>query len=101
MSAGLRLKLNSGFGGAGGRILSSVFEYNNEHPGAYSFTDLCHKNRHEFIGTPRTFSSFKEMADEDAYSRIPLGVHFRMDCEEGVRMGELAAQRVLELPWKK
>lgn len=92
---------HSGFGGAGGRILSSVFEYNNEHPGVYSFTDLCHKNRHEFIGTPRTFSSFKEMADEDAYSRIPLGVHFRMDCEEGVRMGELAAQRVLELPWKK
>ena len=41
------------------------------------------------------------MADEDAMSRIPLGVHFRMDCTEGVRLGELAAKRVLELPWKK
>lgn len=92
---------HSGFGGAGGRILSSFFEYNAEHPGAYTFTDLCHKDRVEFIGTPRTYSSFKEMADEDAYSRIPLGVHFRMDCEEGVRLGELAAQRVLELPWEK
>lgn len=92
---------HSGFGGAGGRILSSIFEYNADHPGAYSFTDLCHQNRSEFIGTPRTFSSFKEMADEDAYSRLPLGVHFRMDCDEGVRLGELAAQRVLEMPWKK
>lgn len=92
---------HSGFGGAGGKILSSVFEYNSEHPGTYTFTDLCHQNRFEFIGTPRTFSSFHEMATEDAFSRIPLGVHYRMDCEEGVRLGELAAQRVLELPWKK
>lgn len=92
---------HSGFGGAGGKILSSFFEYTTEHPGTYSFTDLCHKDRYEFIGTPRTFTSFKELANEDAYSRIPLGVHFRMDCDEGVRLGELAAQRVLELPWKK
>ncbi|MBL7805989.1 MAG: vanadium-dependent haloperoxidase [Saprospiraceae bacterium] len=92
---------HSGFGGAGGKILSSFFEYNAEHPGTYSFTDLCHKDRFEFLGTPRSFSSFKELADEDAYSRIPLGVHFRMDCEEGVRLGELSAQRVLSLPWKK
>jgi hypothetical protein len=92
---------HSGFGGAGGKILSSFFEYNAEHPGSYTFTDLCHKDRFEFLGTPRTFTSFAEMAYEDAYSRIPLGVHFRMDCEEGLRLGELAAHRVLELPWKK
>lgn len=92
---------HSGFGGAGGKILSSFFEFNRSHPGTYSFTDNCHKDRSEFIGTPRSFSSFKEMANEDAYSRIPLGVHFRMDCDEGLRMGEVAAQRVLELPWKK
>ncbi|MBK6997967.1 MAG: hypothetical protein IPH31_24935 [Lewinellaceae bacterium] len=77
------------------------FEYNPEHSGTYTFTDLCHKDRVEFLGTPRTFTSFKALGDEDAYSRIPLGVHFRMDCDEGVRIGELAAQRVLELPWKK
>jgi hypothetical protein len=92
---------HSGFGGAGAKILSSYFEYTPEHSGTYTFTDLCHKDRVEFIGTPRTFTSFKELGDEDAYSRIPLGVHFRMDCDEGVRIGELAAQRVLELPWKK
>jgi hypothetical protein len=92
---------HSGFGGAGGKILSSYFEFTDKHPGTYTFTDNCHKNRTEFEGTPRTFASFKDMANEDAYSRIPLGVHFRMDCDEGLRLGELAAQRVLELPWKK
>lgn len=92
---------HSGFGGAGGKILSSFFEYNSKHPGSYVFTDRCHQYRTEFLGTPRTLTSFKDMAYEDAYSRVPLGVHFRMDCDEGVRLGELAAQRILELPWKK
>jgi hypothetical protein len=36
-----------------------------------------------------------------AYSRIPLGVNYRMDCEVGLEVGRLAAQLVLELPWKK
>lgn len=92
---------HSGFGGAGGKILSAFFEYNSQHPGTYVFTDKCHISRSEFNGTPRTLASFSDLAKEDAYSRIPLGVHFRMDCDEGIRLGELAAQRVLELPWKK
>lgn len=92
---------HSGFGGAGAKILSSFFEYTPTHPGTYTFTDNCHLGRFEFIGTPRTFSSLVDMGREDAYSRIPLGVHYRMDCDEGLRVGEIAAQRVLELPWKK
>lgn len=92
---------HSGFGGAGGKILSSFFEYNAKHPGTYTFTDLCHQLRTEFLGTPRTFNSFSQLGEEDAYSRIPLGVHFRMDCEVGLEVGRLCAQRVLELPWKK
>lgn len=92
---------HSGFGGAGAKILSSYFEFNPKHPGSYSFVDLCHQNRTEFNGTPRAFEDFKDLGAEDAYSRIPLGVHFRMDCDEGLRMGDVAAQRVLELPWKK
>ena len=92
---------HSGFGGAGGKILSSLFEYNANHPGTYTFTDLCHQLRTEFLGTPRVFTSFSQLGEEDAYSRIPLGVHFRMDCEVGLEVGRLCAQRVLELPWKK
>jgi hypothetical protein len=92
---------HSGFAGAGGKILSSYFEFTPSHPGTYTFVDLCHQDRTEFLGIPRTFSSFKDLTQEDAISRVPLGVHLRMDCDEGVHVGERAAQRVLELPWKK
>lgn len=54
---------------------------------ATNFTDRTHEGRTEFRGTPRTFSSFSEMAEENAFSRIPLGVHIRMDCTEGLRLG--------------
>jgi len=91
---------HAGFSGASGIILSSFFEYTDENPGLYAFTDRCHQDRPEFEGAPRSFSSFSNMAEEVAYSRILLGVNFRMDCDEGLRLGELAAQRVLELPWK-
>ncbi|MFZ4634375.1 MAG: vanadium-dependent haloperoxidase [Saprospiraceae bacterium] len=92
---------HSGFAGAGSRILSSFFEFNAKHPGTYTFTDYSHFGRVEFNGSPRTFFSFKELGDEKAFARVPLGVHLRMDCVEGIRIGEKAAQRVLELPWKK
>ncbi|MEL7375658.1 MAG: vanadium-dependent haloperoxidase [Bacteroidota bacterium] len=51
------------------------------------FTDRSHEGRTEFLGTPRTFNSFRAMARENAFSRIPLGVHIRMDCAEGLRLG--------------
>jgi hypothetical protein len=86
---------HSGFGGAGATALTDIFGYN------YRFTDNCHKDRTEFRGTPRTFNTFIDMAVENAYSRIPIGVHFRMDCDEGLRQGYLAGQRVLQLPWRK
>lgn len=86
---------HSGFGGAAATILTDMFGFN------YTFTDNCHKNRTEFRGTPRTFTSFIDMAVENAYSRIPIGVHFRMDCDEGLRQGYLAGQRILELPWRE
>jgi hypothetical protein len=64
-------------------------------------TDRCHENRVEFAGIPRAFGSFYEMAYENAISRIPLGVHYRMDCEEGVRFGTVIGRKTNELPWKK
>lgn len=86
---------HSGFGAAGAGILSDIFG------NVRTFTDRCHVDRTEFIGIPRTFSNFSELGREDAYSRLPLGVHFRMDCDEGVRLGDIAANRVVSLPWKK
>jgi len=54
---------------------------------ATDFTDRIHEGRTEFRGTPRQFSTFSQMAEENAFSRIPLGVHIRMDCTEGLRLG--------------
>ena len=52
-----------------------------------NFTDRSHEGRTEFRGNPRTFTSFNQLAAENGYSRIPLGVHIRIDCTEGLRLG--------------
>ena len=52
-----------------------------------NFTDRTHEGRTEFLGSPRNFNSFKKMAEENAFSRVPLGVHIHMDCAEGLRLG--------------
>lgn len=86
---------HSTMGAAGAEVLGSIFGY------AYAMTDHCHENRAEFEGKPRSFGSFFEMAQENAWSRVPLGVHFRMDSEEAVRFGTGIGRRVNALPWKK
>lgn len=52
-----------------------------------NFVDRSHEGRDEFLGQPRHFNSFRAMARENAFSRIPLGVHIDMDCAEGLRLG--------------
>ncbi|HEX5113180.1 MAG TPA: vanadium-dependent haloperoxidase [Saprospiraceae bacterium] len=83
------------FGAAAAEVLTNEFGNN------FSMTDRCHEGRTEFIGTPRTFQSFYEMAQENAYSRLPIGVHFRMDAEAAVDLGYQVGRRVDGLPWKK
>lgn len=61
------------------------------------FTDKTHEHRPEFKGKPRTYHSIDEMALENALSRITMGVHYRMDCEEGMRLGKVVGQSVSEL----
>ncbi|MDQ3142195.1 MAG: vanadium-dependent haloperoxidase [Bacteroidota bacterium] len=82
-------------GGAGAEAIASVFGY------AYSMTDRCHEGRTEFEGVPRTFGSLYEMAAENAWSRVLLGVHWAMDCEEGVAFGTRIGRAVNRLPWKR
>jgi PAP2 superfamily len=83
---------HSSFGGVNEVVFVNVL-------GDFGFVDFSHLGRTEFISKPRYFSSFRQAAEENAASRIPLGVHFRMDCEEGLRMGRQAARRVVNLPW--
>ncbi len=84
---------HSGFAGAGSAVMANIF--GDTHP----YTDNCHQNRTEFNGTPRSYNTILEAGLENAYSRVQLGVHYRMDCDEGIRLGYLAATRVNALRW--
>ncbi len=83
------------FGASAAVVLAGLYGQN------YGMTDRCHEGRTEFRGTPRTFNSFYAMAEENAYSRIPLGVHFRMDAESGLSLGYGIGQKVNALPWRR
>ena len=72
---------HSCFASAAGGVFINAFGNNT------NFTDRSHAGREEFLGAPRNFKSFRKMAEENAFSRIPLGVHIRMDCAEGLRLG--------------
>lgn len=82
---------HSAFGGAASAVLSAILGDD------FFIEDHCHEERKEFQGKPRYFYSFSEMADENAFSRLLLGVHFRMDCEEGLRVGRLVGKKVADL----
>ena len=87
---------HSTMGAAAAEVLSDIFG------NSVAITDRCHEGRYDFEGSnPRSFGSFYEMANENAYSRIPLGVHFRMDCEEGVNLGIRCGRKVNQLNWKR
>lgn len=86
---------HSTMGGAAAEALSSIFGYR------YAMTDNCHIDRTDFRGMPRSFKSLYQMADENAWSRVLLGVHWRMDCTEGVRFGYDIGEAVNNLPWKE
>ncbi|MAT54929.1 MAG: hypothetical protein CMN32_10660 [Saprospirales bacterium] len=81
-------------GAAAAEVLSHIFGY------SYGMTDESHKGRQEFLGMPRAFASFYEMAEENALSRIYLGVHYQMDADEGLRMGFDIGRKVNEMPFK-
>lgn len=82
------------FGSAAAEVLTTEFGNN------FAMTDKCHEDRNDFIGTPRTYGSFYEMAQENAYSRLPIGVHFRMDSESALDLGFKIGRKVDNLPWK-
>ncbi|MFZ1257302.1 MAG: vanadium-dependent haloperoxidase [Saprospiraceae bacterium] len=86
---------HSTFGYAGAGIIEYFVGPN------YKFTDHCHEQRTDFCGTPRSFNTLRGLAYENAFSRLPLGVHWRIDMEGGEFGGLLAAKRIHELPWKK
>jgi hypothetical protein len=45
--------------------------------------------------SPRSFTNFRQAADENADSRVTAGIHFRFACEAGQEMGNKIGQWVL------
>ncbi len=83
------------FGAAACAVLEDIYGAN------YAMVDRCHEGRTDFLGMPRSFKAFREMAEENAYSRLPLGVHFWMDAVEGVRHGYEIGAKVNQIRLKK
>lgn len=83
------------FGAAACEVLSQLYGFN------YSFTDRSHEGRTEFDSQPRTFRSFYDMARENGFSRLPMGVHFRMDSDAGIDLGFRIGEKVNRLGWRR
>lgn len=86
---------HSAFGSAASIVLSEMLGQN------ISFTDRSHEDCTVFNGKPRFYENFKDMASENALSRLYMGVHYRMDCEEGIRLGNLIGTKTANLNFKK
>lgn len=83
------------FGAAAAAVMEDLFGAD------YAMEDKFHEDRIEFNGTPRSFNNFRQMARENAESRIPLGVHFRMDSEAGLSLGYGIGEKVNAMPWRR
>lgn len=80
--------------GAAAQILSDLFGSN------YSFTDHTHESRSDINGTPRSFDSFFEFANEAAISRLYGGIHYRSAIEQGVIQGKKIGKNIGSLKFR-
>jgi hypothetical protein len=76
------------------KVLASVFGEN------FAFTDLTH-TRLSLGFTPRSFSSFYEMAEEAGESRIYAGIHFPSGNTQGRLSGYAIGEQVLNLDFSR
>ncbi len=62
-------------------VLGSLFGFNK------SFTDKTYENRKDIDGSPRSYPSFQDMADEVFNSNLLGGIHYRFSLEAGQKQG--------------
>jgi hypothetical protein len=88
---------------AAATVLSGVFG------SSFAFTDDLHMGERRYddprfldLTYPaRTFRSFKQAADECAYSRFLGGIHTQQDNDVGLAQGATIGQNVNALQWRK
>ena len=81
--------------GAAMQVLADLFG------NGYKFTDRSHVNRTDIDGTPRSFNTFIEIAQEAAISRLYGGIHYRAAIEFGVEQGQKVGRNIGALPFKE
>lgn len=77
--------------GATAQILTDLFGEN------YSFVDKTHINRTDIDGSPRTFASFFDFANEAAISRLYGGIHYRAAIDIGIKQGIKIGENIAKL----
>jgi hypothetical protein len=75
-------------GNAAATVLTYFFGHNN------SFTATT--NTAFPVGSTRTFRSFMQAANENAESRVMVGIHFRYACDAGQQMGNKVGKWTLD-----
>ncbi len=76
------------FGAAAAAVLGKIYGM------SYAITDRTNTGIGLYHFEPRKYASFDAMAQENALSRIYMGVHYRIDCEEGLRLGKAIGARI-------
>jgi hypothetical protein len=80
------------FGGAWAGVMESEFSGDLLEPPVTSFN--LTSDDPNAPSSPRFFDSFAAAATENAESRIWLGVHFRVDAEDGLEVGNAVGEQV-------
>jgi hypothetical protein len=76
---------HSSLSGGCAEIMTELF-------GDVQFTDYTHQQ----IGyPPRSFTTFSEVAEEAAYSRLYGGIHYRFDSDNGLQSGHILGRWIL------
>src|SRR5262245_7162418 len=83
-------------GGAAAQVLAEFFGDDIEFS-ACSLTLPAGSNCAEATPVSRHYSSFSQAADENGFSRILVGFHFRNAVEEGIRHGRRIGNRAVDL----
>ncbi len=79
---------------AGMTVLTEIFGNN------YAFADFSNYGRTDINGSPRSYGSFLEAADQAAISRLYGGIHFRSSIENGVDQGKKIGSNTVKLKLK-
>jgi hypothetical protein len=84
-------------GGAAAEVLEGFFGTDDIHFSACSLSLPAGSRCTDAAPVIRSYSSFSEAADENALSRILIGIHFRQAVEEGVKHGRMIGRRAVNL----